>query len=177
MKKILIFIIIFASLFAFFVPKVAAQATCDSSTVGACINNRVCTCTTGGAYCFLGSACGSAIIGKVYAPQGVRDYNVGNGNGLIAFASVLIRVINIVAGSWVIFHFVYAGWIQITMMGDNKAYTDMKDRLTFAFIGLIIMAGSYSMAGIIGYAFYGDPTFILNPKLESAIQVTPPVTP
>jgi hypothetical protein len=118
------------------------------------------------------SATIDSVIGKVTAPQGVDRFNrlAGGGNpdtiGLLLFLSYVLRVFTIVAGIWVMINFFIAAYDYINSGGNTQAHTKVKDRLTMSMIGLIIIVGSYTIAGIIGLVFFGDASFILNPVLQ-----------
>jgi hypothetical protein len=108
------------------------------------------------------------IIGNVVPPAGVAVYNdkVGeNGIGLLLFISNLIKLGTIVAGIWVMFNFISAGYIYITSAGDSSAHKKVSDQLTMSVIGLVIIVASYTIAGLLGLIIFGDPGYILNPQI------------
>lgn len=131
-----------------------------------------------------GDPCGSAVIGGIAPPSGVADYNTiavfggggGNAIGVFAFISVGLRLFTILCGLFMFFNFLWAGYSLITRAGDNKAYTDVRERLSFAMIGLVVVVAAYMLAAMIGLIFFGDATFILQPDISrySAIAPTTP---
>lgn len=181
MKKVLLAFIIFnLSFSAFFtVPQVVKAQTYmgGCTTIGQCINNKKCVKDGNNIVYPNGGACGSSQIGGVAEPEAVRRLNLlssvqgndPNGIGIVLFLSKLINLFVIVCGIWTLFNFLYSGYVLITSMGDVKAQSEVKDRVTMTAIGLAIIAGAYIIAGLIGLIFFGDATFILNPKLTSAL--------
>lgn len=115
------------------------------------------------------------IFGKVSPPPGVASYDAqaGGGIGLIAFVSTLLQIATVLLGLWVFMQFFFAGYEYVTSSGDTGAHNKVKDRLTMSITGLVIIVGSYSIAALLGLIFFGDATFIINPKLESIVPTTP----
>ena len=111
------------------------------------------------------------IIGKINAPVGVDKYNAisgANGVGLIFFVSNLIKLATIVAGIWVLFNFVTAGYTYITSQGESKAADQVKNQVTSSVLGLIIIVGAYTLIAIISFLLFGDAGYILNPTIPTA---------
>lgn len=152
------------------------------TSVGQCVNGQECICVNYQYYSILepsGPACGggvgSAVIGEVTPPASVDAFNqVASGSsiegiGIIVFANVLIRLLTIIAGIIVMFNFIRAGWMFLVAGDNTKATGEVKDLLTYSIIGLVIIAVTYTIAGLIGLIFFNDPRFILNPELYSAV--------
>ncbi|MEN8253606.1 MAG: hypothetical protein ABFQ62_04495 [Patescibacteria group bacterium] len=119
------------------------------------------------------------IVGKVYAaddvfgtleaPQGVADYNQQAGGadaiGIILFASNAIKLFTVVAGIYVLYNFVRAGLSLVSGGGKSDKYSEATNKMTMSVIGIILIAASYTIAGLIGLIVFGDATYILNPKI------------
>lgn len=160
-------------------PKQVSAQTCDY--IGQCINNKVCECVMPGSYaCYIpgsglvvvgDSDCGSAIIGGVEPPPAVGVVNSASGSdiGIVFFISRLIRFANIVAGILVMINFVIAGFTYVANAGSTSVNEKVKDQMTWSVLGILLIVGSYALAGIFGLVFYGDPTFIISPTLETAL--------
>lgn len=178
MKK-LVFLLLFFATLTLFAPSVKAQQTEGGCTqVGQCVGNKRCVVkpvpgAPSGTTVITpqGGACGSSQIGGITPPGAVQNINgnLGGQIGIIVFLSKLINLFVIICGIWTLFNFLYSGYVLITSMGDVKAQSEVKDRVTMTAIGLAIIAGAYIIAGLIGLIFFGDATFILNPKLTSAL--------
>ena len=143
--------------------------------VGQCVDNDACVQDYRRADCFItrdGShPCGSALIGEIEPPKGVDRYNMNAANGtginigILVFASKLLKLANIVAGLLIFANFVSAGYTYITSAGNTSLYAEIKDKLTFSIIGIIIIVAAYSGVAIFSYIFFGDPGLLLNPDL------------
>lgn len=155
----------------------ASPASAQCSSVGQCVGNKTCVCVSG-----CGSSvavivpgdveCGSSDLGQISAPQGVLDYNLKintTGIGIFGFLSVILRIITIGAGLWTVGNFIFSGVRLISAFGDPKAYTDIKEKIQWSMVGLVVIAASYTIAGLLGLLFFGDPTFLLHPQIQGAI--------
>lgn len=108
-------------------------------------------------------------IGTIETPPGVDKYQSASGAdiGIIYFASNLLKIFTVVMGIWVLFNIVLAGYIYLTGSGDAKAHQQVQTQVTNSIIGLILIVLSFTFAGLIGYIFFGDAAFILNPRLPT----------
>lgn len=119
----------------------------------------------------------SSIFGTIEEPAGVsqfnqdaRDASGGTNNiGLLIFISNMIKLATAVAGLWVMFNFITAGFTYVTASGDKGAYDKIGTKLTLSVFGLVLIVGAYTIAGIIGLIIFGDATYIINPQIPSAI--------
>ncbi len=117
---------------------------------------------------------GQNVIGEVKPPKGVADYNAqaqlsGGEIGIILFASRVIIIVNVIAGLFIIYNFLVAGFTYVTSAGDSAAHAKVRDRLTFSLVGLLVVVSSYTLAGVVGLIFFGDAAFILSPELQGAL--------
>lgn len=111
------------------------------------------------------SGSGSSVFGTIQPPKGVDKYGGLEQGGLILFASNGIRLATTVAGVWVMLNFILAGWKYITESDSSKAASEASTMMTNSMIGLAIIVGSYTLAAIAGLVFFGDASYILNPKI------------
>lgn len=192
-KKTIISIILVFSLFVFKPASINAQTVtvtkvppCES--VGQCINNYKCvshTTNNGSQITTTISLstepnCTDSAIGGVKSPTGINFFDnaatanggnaAGQNIGIIAFISNLLKVFTIIAGAWAMFNFIMGGYTYITSMSDAGATEKVKNSITMTVVGLAIIAAAYTIAGLIGLIMFGDAGFILNPKLEGALQ-------
>lgn len=144
--------------------------------IGQCVDNVKCYSPCGNS-CGVwvpGGACGSAVIGGIQPPDGVLDYNQaaaiqgggGNAIGIFVFLSTALKLFTVVAGLFMFFNFFIAGYTLIAGAGNSQKYTDVRERLTFGIIGLVIIVAAYMIAAMIGLLFFGDATFILQPDIS-----------
>jgi len=154
---------------------------------GQCIDNKKCICTYNGPYqaaiyacrmesnLRLGSQeCGSAIIGGVTAPDAISNINSKSGGdiGLIFFLSRAINFANIVAGILVMINFVSSGFLYITGASSASNMSKINQKMMWSIVGILMIIGSYTLAAIFGVVFYGDPTFIINPTITGALELS-----
>jgi len=106
-----------------------------------------------------------SIFGTINPPAGVDKYGGVEEGGMLLFISNGIRLVTTVAGIWVMLNFLLAGWKFITS-GESKAQAEASTMMTNSVIGLAIIVGSYTIAAIAGLVFFGDASYILNPKIQ-----------
>jgi hypothetical protein len=117
-----------------------------------------------------GTGTSEELFGSLKAPDGVDKYNAdpraANGLGIMVFFSNLLRLNTIVAGIWSMVNIALAGLLKIQSADDSGATKKVNDKITASIIGLVIIVGSYTIAGLIGLLLFGNATFILNPTLK-----------
>lgn len=119
----------------------------------------------------------SGAIGSIDPPPGVEEQNIdfmNNGGGnlstgdniaLFFFLSKFLVVVNVVAGIWVLVNLSLAGFAYISSQGKAEAHQLVRDKLTMSVAGLALLVVAYMAIAILSALFFGDPGFILNPKL------------
>ncbi len=115
-----------------------------------------------------------SVFGEIEAPAGVAELNTqageaSNNIGLLIFVSNIIKVASIVAGIWVLFNFIFAGFTYISANGDSGAYSKIGEKLALSATGLLLIVAAYTIAGILGLLIFGDATYIINPKIPTVI--------
>lgn len=112
------------------------------------------------------------IMGTVSPPPGVVLFPgadaTGNGQGLILFASNLIKLVTVIAGLFGLFNIISAGYTYLSSGGNAKATEQAMNQLTYSLIGLMIIVGSFTITALISLLLFGDATYILNPKIPTA---------
>lgn len=116
------------------------------------------------------SAAESLGLGTLDQTPGADKWMQSSGLGqnespLVFFASKMIYLVSIVAGLWIFFNVIIAGYTYITGQGNSSANEKVKNILTQSFIGLLVIVLAYSIGGILGLVFFGDAGFILNPSI------------
>lgn len=113
-------------------------------------------------------------IGNIEPPPGVEQQNAqfqkeqGTTKDDVAiffFLSKFVVVANVLAGIWVIVNLTIASYDYIVSQGNDSAYQRVRDKITMSFIGLAILVIAYAAIAIISTIFFGDPSFVLKPKL------------
>jgi len=82
---------------------------------------------------------------------------------LLDYVSSIIGVMTIFASIWFLFQILYAGYEWISAGGDTKKISAARDRITHAFIGLVIVVGAWSLLAVAGQ-FFGYNTLV-NPDI------------
>lgn len=111
-----------------------------------------------------------AVFGEVSPPPGVDKFAPGTtqGEGIIVFVSNLIKVITIIAGLFGLFNIISAGYTFLGSNGNPKAAEEAANKLFMSLIGLAIIVGSFTLTAIVSLLLFGDPTYILSPKIPGA---------
>ncbi len=85
--------------------------------------------------------------------------------GLLQLVSNIVKLIIIVGGLWAFFNLLIAGITYITSGDKPDEIQKATQRINLSLIGLLVLVGSFVLAGIFGYLLYGDASAILNPKI------------
>lgn len=85
--------------------------------------------------------------------------------GLVLFLSNVLRLFFVGAGVFALINFIVAGFQYMTAAGDTKALNAAWSRIWQSLIGLVLIVGSFAVAALFGQLIFGDPGFILNPKV------------
>jgi len=106
-------------------------------------------------------------IGLIEAPPGTEIYQEASGEkiGIIFFLTIMIRVFTIGVGVYAAFNFILAAFNFLTLSGESGGMEKAKNQIVQSAIGLLIIVLSYTLTGLVGLIFFGDPAFILNPQL------------
>ncbi len=109
------------------------------------------------------------IVGKIDNPLPAAYQNLagsaGQAGGLILFFSNVLRLVFVVAGIYAFLNFIIAGYTYMNAGGDSKALTSAWARIWQTLLGLVVVVGSFALASLAGQLIFGDPQYILNPKL------------
>lgn len=106
-------------------------------------------------------------FGTVDAPPGVANFDnqAGGDIGILVFLSQVISILTVIAGLWVFFNLIFAGFKFVTAGGDAGAYKQVRDSITMSVIGLVLIISAYTIIAILGLLFFGDASYFLNPTL------------
>lgn len=97
--------------------------------------------------------------------EGLGPFGKTPGDGLTGITSIVSSVIGIMtiaAGIWFLFQFIIGGFNWINAGGDKAKLQTSKDRLTNAFVGLIVVVAGWAILALAGTFFNVDFT-ISNP--------------
>ena len=105
----------------------------------------------------------SDFIGTVTLPAGIPTQTTS----VAPFISTIVRFILVIGGLFTLWQFLTGGLGMITGGADKGKITEAQNKITMAITGLIIMAASFLIIGIMGQLLFGNVTAILNPQLQS----------
>lgn len=75
------------------------------------------------------------------------------------------QLVIVMAGIYSLWNILLAGFQFINAGGDPKNITKAWDKIWQTIVGLIIAAGSVTIAAVIGYLVFNDATFLITPKI------------
>jgi len=103
------------------------------------------------------------IIGTVQNPN--PAYSSVTSGGLIQFLTNILRLAFVAAGIFAFVNLVIAGFQYMGAGGDAKQLEAAWGRIWQSLLGLILIVGSFAIAALIGFVFFGNAGFILSPKI------------
>jgi len=105
------------------------------------------------------------LFGNINPPPGVSKYSGTAGEGLFVFLNNLMKLIIVVAGLFALFNFIIAGYDYINAGGDSQKVSKAWEKIWQSLVGLLIAAGSFTLAAVFGKLIFGDWGAILTPKI------------
>ncbi len=108
------------------------------------------------------------VFGSITNPlQKISTNGYGNleNDGLINFASNIIKTLIVGAGLFAFINLILAGLQYIGAGGNSDATSQAWSKIYMSLIGLVVMVAAFALAGIIGIVLFGDPTAVLQPKI------------
>lgn len=78
---------------------------------------------------------------------------------ITGYISSIVGMLTIFASIWFLFMLLFAGYEWISAGGDAKKIAAARDRITHAFVGLVIVVGSWSLLAVAGQ-FFGFDTLL-----------------
>ncbi|MBP9781119.1 hypothetical protein KBC89_00500 [Candidatus Woesebacteria bacterium] len=113
-------------------------------------------------------------IGSIDTPPGVTE-QIAAANlapdeiAIFFFLSSLIKVVNVVAGIWVAFNIVFAGFNYLSGQGSADTHKKVRDKITMSFVGLFLLAIAYMAVAVISLLLFGDAGYVLKPDIVSRL--------
>lgn len=104
-------------------------------------------------------------FGTIQPPPGVATYGVLSQGGLVIFLNNLLKLMVVGAGIYTLFQLILAGYQFISAGGDSKAIGEAWGKIWQSLVGLLIVAGAFTLAALFGYLIFGDVMAILQPKI------------
>lgn len=107
---------------------------------------------------------------KGLGPFGETDFGSGGTLAMQKFTgaiSAIIGFLTVVAAIWFFIQFILGGFSWITAGGDKTKLTQARDKLSNAFIGLVVVVAGWAIVALAGQ-FFGW-TDILNPDVNKIL--------
>jgi hypothetical protein len=104
-------------------------------------------------------------IGNPFPKLGSNQYSGVEGEGLIQLANQLIKFSIVIAGLYTFWNIIMAGYMFMSAGGEAKAVAKAWEKIWQSLVGLLIVAGSFILAGIFGYLIFGDATALITPRI------------
>jgi len=110
----------------------------------------------------------AGVVGEITPPPGgYPDIEAG---GLGSFLNNILMLISTVAGLFALFNFIMAGYGYMSANGDEKKVQQAWAKIWQSLLGLGIVAAAFLIAALVGWIFFKDVTFIINPKIYGPVQ-------
>jgi hypothetical protein len=86
----------------------------------------------------------------------------GNISGLQVLLTIILRSLVVGAGIYAVINFVLAGYWYLGGSGDPKKVWDATNKIWHSVIGLILAAGAFVLAAILGQILFNNPDALLQ---------------
>jgi len=103
-------------------------------------------------------------FGTLDPPPGVKEYG-SDPSGLIFFLNNILKIAIVAGAIFSLINIIVAGIQYIGSSGKPETIKQASSRIWISLLGLVIIAGSISLAALIGLIFFGEASAILIPKL------------
>jgi len=104
-------------------------------------------------------------FGQIKPPPGVDKYSGTGGEGLITFLNNILKLLVVGAGIFALLNFIIAGYGFMSANGDAQKITNAWAKIWLSSLGLLVAAGSFTLAAIFGRLIFGNWDAILLPKI------------
>ncbi len=103
-----------------------------------------------------------SIWGTVNPPPGVSQFSGGTIGGIQILLNIILRTLIVGAGIYAVINLILAGYWYIGGSGDAKRLWEATNKIWHSVIGLIVVAGSFILAGVLGQILFDDPNALIN---------------
>lgn len=102
--------------------------------------------------------------GRVPVPTWLVPFAAGNVNGLQILLNIILRTLIVGAGIYTVLNLILAGYAYLSASGDPKRIQDAGAKIWHSILGLVVAAGAFVLAAVIGQILFNDPTALLQLK-------------
>ncbi len=106
-----------------------------------------------------------AEIGEIEQPEPLKRYISPEGEGLFILLNNIMKLLIVGAGLFALFNFIFAGYQFISAGGDSQKINDAWSKIWQSMLGVLIAAGSFTIAGLLGKLIFGEWTSIISPTI------------
>lgn len=106
------------------------------------------------------------VVGDIQPPSFIADYDSQHGSGLITLLNNLLNLMIVGAGIFALVNFILAGYGFITAGGDAQKVENAWNKIWQSLLGLVIVAGSFTIAAVFGKIIFGKFDAIINPSIQ-----------
>lgn len=85
--------------------------------------------------------------------------------GFAGMMSIILRFVYIIAGLYVFWNFIVAGYKLMSAAGNPEKVSEAWETIWKSLLGLIIIVTATVFAALIGWLFFDNPRIILAPEL------------
>ena len=98
-------------------------------------------------------------------PEIASKYGGSAAQNIGRLLNTFLQVLIVGAGVYALINLVSAGYMFMSAGDDPKKVAGAWARIWQTLLGLAFSAGAFVLAAIFGELIFGDPTFILNPRI------------
>ncbi|OGD83782.1 hypothetical protein A2165_01200 [Candidatus Curtissbacteria bacterium RBG_13_40_7] len=98
--------------------------------------------------------------GTVPPPPGITT----DLSGLQQVITIFLRTLIVIAAIYAVLNIILAGYTYISAGGDPKKIQDATAKIWQSVLGLVVAAGAFALAAIIGQILFGDSNALLQLK-------------
>jgi hypothetical protein len=104
-------------------------------------------------------------IGNINKPGALSNIASTQGEGLFKLLNNIMKVMIVGAGLFAMFNFITAGYEFISAGGDAQKINNAWNKIWQSMLGVLIAAGSFTIAGLLGKLIFGEWTAIIIPEI------------
>jgi len=104
-------------------------------------------------------------FGTVDTPAALKKYSGSPDAAIGQILNVVLKTLVVGAAIYALINFILAGYAFLSAGGDSKKVADAWAKIYQTAIGLAFAAGAFVLAAIFGQLIFGDPTFLLQPRI------------
>ncbi len=106
-------------------------------------------------------------FGSIKAPEGLGGNANNPAAGIGKLIQTIIWVLIVGASIYALINLILAGYTFMSAGDDSKKVASAWAQIWQTMLGLAFAAGAFVLAAIFGQLIFGDPTFILNPRIPT----------